>query len=97
LKKKTLTIIAYTYGFIVIIAFGIYAVNVADKNWMIDFQEQKYNLLLFCILFFIAVILTSIDGAGIRDKGKKIKKSTIYAGLSIAVIFIVWRILRALF
>lgn len=80
----------------VIIAFVIYAFNVADENWSVDFQKQKYNLLIFCFLFFIALLLTSIDGAGVRDKGKRIKKSTIYVGLTIAVIFIVWRLLMAI-
>ncbi|MEH7346253.1 hypothetical protein V7122_20630 [Bacillus sp. JJ1532] len=97
MKKKTFTIITYTYLLSVIIAFVIYAFNVADENWTVDFQEQKYNLLTFCILFFIALLLTSIDGAGVRDKGRKIKKTTIYAGLSIAGFFLVWRIIIAIF
>lgn len=97
MKKKTFTILTYTYYLIVVVAFVIFAFNTADKDWTIDFQEQKYNLLIFLFLFFIALLLTSIDGAGVRNKDEKIKRSTIYAGLSIAGFFLVWSLLMALF
>ncbi|MDZ5474416.1 hypothetical protein SM124_22230 [Bacillus sp. 31A1R] len=97
MKKKTFTIVTYIYYFVLIISFSIYAFRVTDENWEVDFQEQKMNLLYFAILFFIAVILTSIDGAGVRDKGTTISIKTIIGGLGIAAIFLTWKILISIF
>lgn len=80
-----------------IVIFVIYATQVADENWMIDFREEKNNLILFAGLFFIALILTSIDGAGVRDKGNKVTLNMIYGGLSLAIFFLVWRLLIGIF
>lgn len=71
----------------------IYAFRVMDENWMIDLKYEKNNLLIFGGLFFIALILTSIDAAGVRDKGTKVQMSTVYGGITIAVFFLVWRLL----
>ncbi|MEQ2527458.1 hypothetical protein EKG37_01850 [Robertmurraya yapensis] len=97
MKKKHFTIITYTYYLVVIVIFVLYASQVMDENWMIDFQDQKYNLVLFGGLFFIALILTAIDGAGVRDKSNKVTINMIYGGLSLATFFLVWRLLMGIF
>ncbi|WP_102349128.1 hypothetical protein [Bacillus sp. Marseille-P3661] len=97
MKKSLFTKLVYSYFILVIIAFAIYGFNVADANWEVNVQEEKPTLILFTVLFGIALVLLSIDGAGVRDKGTKIKRSTIYAGLSIAVFFLIWRLLMGIF
>lgn len=97
MKKKHFTFITYGYYLTIIVIFIIYATQVADENWNINFRAEKNNLILFGGLFFIALILTAIDGAGVRDKGKKVTLNMIYGGLSIATFFLVWRLLIGIF
>lgn len=92
MKKKHFTILTNSYYLFVIVIFVIYASRVMDENWVIDVQDQKNNLFLFVGLFFVALILTAIDGAGVRDKGNKVTLNMIYGGLSPATIFLVWRL-----
>ncbi len=68
----------------------IYAYNVADENWTIG-EDQRTNLTTFAVELFFAVILYSINAAAHQEQGDTVKKSHLYAGLSIAAFFIVWR------
>lgn len=97
MKKKHLSILTNVYYLLIIGLFVIYAFQVTDVNWEIDLTYEKDNLLIFGGLFLIALILTSIDAAGVRDKGTKVQMSAVYGGISIAVTFLVWRLLIGIF
>lgn len=97
MKKKHFSLITNIYYLLIIGLFVIYASQVTDDNWKIDLTYEKNNLLIFGGLFFIALILTSIDAAGVRDKGSKVQFNTVYAGLSIAICFLVWRLMLSIF
>ncbi|MBT2642283.1 hypothetical protein J7I80_08605 [Bacillus sp. ISL-41] len=97
MKKETWTKITYSYLLLVGVAFAIYAFNVADENWNIDFEEQKNNIYIFLALSFVAVILTAVDAAGVRENSKNVGKKAIYGGLSLAALFVVWRLLVTIF
>ncbi|TKC17082.1 hypothetical protein [Robertmurraya kyonggiensis] len=97
MKKKHFSLITNVYYLLIIGLFVIYASQVTDDNWKIDLTYEKNNLLIFGGLFFIALILTSIDAAGVRDKGSKVQLNTVYAGLSIATCFLVWRLMLSIF
>ncbi len=97
LKKSTLTLIAWVYTLLFIIGFSIYVYNTMDSNWNIDFTGREVELTILIIALVIGLLLHSIDGAGVRDKEKKVSKKNLYAGLSIAVFFLVWRLLVSVF
>lgn len=97
MKKNTLFVIAWLYVILLVIAFAIYAYNVADENWIINTQEQRPNLITFAGAFIFGTFLFSINSAAQREKGDTVKKSTVYVGLSIAAFFIVWRLLMTIF
>ena len=101
LKKSTFAKITYTYTAIVGIAFTIYTLNVAGPpDWQAPAGEQTHNLLFFAGLLFIAMILIAIETANYREKGdeeEKVKKGTVYSGLSLAVVFVVWRVLMGIY
>ena len=97
LKKDTLFIITWVYTLFVIIGFSIYAFNEMDSDWNFDFKGREGELTIIIIVRIIGLILHSIDGAGLKDKGKKVSKNTIYAGLSIGAFFLVWRLLVGTF
>jgi hypothetical protein len=52
-------------------------------------------MLSFAALVVIGVVLAGINAASVRDKGDKISKKAIYAGLSLAIILVVWRLLMS--
>lgn len=91
MKKNTLFVITWLYIITLVTTFVIYAYNVADENWTINTEEQRTNLTTFAVAIFFALIIYSINAAAHREEGDTVKKSHIYAGLSIAAFFIVWR------
>jgi cell division protein FtsW (lipid II flippase) len=101
LKKSTFAKITYIYFSIVVIALTIYVLTVAGPpDWQAPVAEQKHNLLLFAGLLFIGMVLISIETVNYREKGdkeQKSKKSAVYSGLSLAVVFLVWRLLMGIF
>lgn len=97
MDKKKFSIFTYSYIGLVVIVFVIYAFQVADENWKVQLNGQEGNLFILLGLIFIGLILASIDFAGIHEKGSKLTKSSIYGGLSVAVFFLVWRLMMAIF
>lgn len=96
MNKKLLTYISAIYTCLVIGGFFIYGYTI-QENGVIDPKEHSTGILIFIVLGIIAVMLAGIDAAGTRDKSKKLNKKALYAGLSIAVFFLVWRILMSIF
>jgi uncharacterized membrane protein len=80
------------YSFFVIISFSIYAYNVQD-NWIIPFQEEKYTLLAFAILMLFGAVIGGIDLVALKASENHIRLKTIYSGMAIGVVFIVWTLL----
>jgi len=70
------------------VTFVIYAFKVADENWTIG-EEQRTNLTTFAVALFFAVILYSINAAAHQEEEDTVKKSHLYAGLSMAAFFII--------
>ena len=97
MKKNTLFVITWLYGILLVISFVIYAYHVADENWTINTEEQRTNLTTFAVAIFFALILYSINAVTHREEGDTVKKNHVYAGLSIAAIFIVWRLSVTIF
>lgn len=93
MDKKKFSIITYSYLAFVVVLFVFYAVQVADENWVIDLEGQSGNILIFIALLFIGVILSAINLAGIHEKSNKVTKGMVYGGLSIMVLFLVWRVM----
>lgn len=60
------------------------------------FRRAERDITIFLALLFIGVILSAINLAGIHEKSSKVTKSMVYAGLSIMVLFLVWRAMMAL-
>jgi uncharacterized membrane protein len=92
MKRKSFARFVNLYTFFVVAGFCIYAYNVQD-NWIIPFQEEKYTLFAFAILMLLGAVLGGIDLAALKAKENKIRLKTIYSGMAIGVIFIVWRLL----
>ncbi len=71
IKKKTLAKFNLFFFLAVSLSFGVYAYRVSE-NWLIDFQEQKYNLLFFCLLFLCCLGVAVIDGTAGRYEGERV-------------------------
>ena len=93
LDKKKLTIISYIYTFFVVGAFALYGYL---RNWSVDVREEPFPILVFIVLMFIGAILAGIDFIGEKEKRRKVDKKTVIGGITIALIFIVWRTLTEL-
>jgi uncharacterized membrane protein YiaA len=91
MNKKTLSRIATVYTILVLGGFIIYAYTI-QENWIIDTQKYFNQIITFVVLASIGLILAGISAASLRDEGKKVSKKAVYAGLSIAVFFLLWRI-----
>lgn len=96
MNKKLLTYISAIYTCLVIAGFFIYGYTI-QENGMIDPKEHSIGILIFIVLGIIAMILAGIDAAGVRNDSKKINRKVLYAGLSIAVFFLVWRMVMSIF
>lgn len=96
MNKKLLTYITIIYACLVVGGFFIYGYSI-QENGMIDPKEHSTGMLIFLVLGFIGLIMAGINGAGTRDNSKRVNRKTVYAGLSIAVFFAVWRILMSFY
>jgi hypothetical protein len=90
-KKKTLNIIKHFYVAGLFAIFLIYYYRVQEDG-QIDIGKHKYDLLLFGFLFLIGAILAAVDIASLKEKGSNISKKAVYAGVSLGVFFIFWRL-----
>ncbi|WP_210367644.1 hypothetical protein [Bacillus sp. REN3] len=91
MKKTKFSRFENIYFVSVFTAFGIYAYNV-QENWIIDVGDQLYNLMFFAFLFFVGMILTAIKAT---SKDGTVNKKAVLAGVSIAIVFALWRIVVA--
>ncbi|WP_246041877.1 hypothetical protein [Robertmurraya kyonggiensis] len=78
MSKKLLKIITCIYLFVFVSLFAVYVSQVADKNWQIQLEGQKGNLIIFAGMAFIGMILAAINFTGIDEKGNKVTKSCIW-------------------
>ncbi|MEF7566111.1 hypothetical protein V4V35_24265 [Bacillus infantis] len=86
IKKKPLAKFNLFFFLAVSLSFGIYAYTVSE-NWLIDFQEQKYNLLFFCLLFLCCLGIAVIDGTAGRYEGERVSGKAVWAGIRIVAVF----------
>jgi hypothetical protein len=96
MNKRLLTYLSFIYTGLVIVGFFIYGYSIQEDG-MIDPKEHSTGIFIFIVLGVIALILAGIDAAGVRDNSKRVSRKAIYAGLSIAVFFLMWRILLSIY
>lgn len=96
MNKKLFTYISFIYTGLVIVGFFIYGYSI-QENEMIDPKGHSTGILIFIVLGVIALILASIEAAGVRDNSKRVSRKAVYAGLSIAIFFLLWRIIVSIF
>jgi hypothetical protein len=96
-KKRTLTPIAFIYNTIVFGGFFLWGYFVQKEEGVINPSKHEIPLIIFVAFMLIGVVLAGIDFSGEKEKGKKISRKTVITGVSIAVLFLVWRILMSTF
>jgi hypothetical protein len=76
-----------------IIVVGAFALYGYTRNWSINVREDPYPLLGFIVLMFLGAIISGIDLAAEKEKTKKIDRKAVIRGVTIALVFIIWRTL----
>lgn len=79
-----------------VVGLGIYFYLKVENNTL-NMQEERFNLIIIIILLIIGAVIVGIEMAARQKNEKFISKSTIYGGLSIAAVFIVFRLLMSVF
>jgi cytochrome bd-type quinol oxidase subunit 2 len=79
-----------------VIGLGIYFYLKVENN-TINMQEERFNIIIIIILLIIAAVILGIEMAARQKNEKFISKSMIYGGISIAAVFIIFRLLMSIF
>lgn len=62
------------------------------ENGTINVAEERTNLIIMMVLVLFGTVMVGIGMTAIKKNEKYIEKKSVYGGISIAVIFILWRL-----
>ncbi len=87
-KFKNLYVVSLVVG------LGIYFYFKVENNTL-NMQEEKYNLMIIIVFLLIGAVIVGVEMAARQKKEKYVSKRSIYGGLMIAAIFILFRLLMS--
>lgn len=96
MKKRALTPITYLYTFIVFGLFAVWAYDVEKESGVIDPKDHQTTLIIFVAFMIVGLILAGIDFSSEKEKGNKITRKSVITGVTIALLFLVWRVFMSL-
>jgi hypothetical protein len=76
----------------VLVLFG--TIMVVENNTL-NMQEEKYNLMIIIVFLLIGAVIVGVEMAARQKNEKYVSKRSIYGGLMIATIFILFRLLMS--
>ena len=77
-----------------VVGLGIYFYFKVENNTL-NMQEEKYNLMVIVALLIIGAVIVGTEMAARQKNEKFVSKSSIFGGLAIAAIFIIFRLLMS--
>lgn len=83
----------------VVIAVGgaiIWVFSAQNEHGVVTLEGNESIVISFLALGILGLITTAISLTAAKEEGSKVSKKAIYSGLSLAIIFFLWRLVVAL-
>ncbi len=97
LKKKHLSRLTTIYIIIVFGSVVLWGLLAQDANGLIEPKEARGALWIFAGLFLLGIILAGISFAGVKGDSTMVSKRTVISGITIGIVFLIWRLSVSLF
>lgn len=78
-----------------VVGLGIYFYLKVENNTL-NMQEEKYNLMIIIVFLLIGAVIVGVEMAARQKNEKYVSKRSIYGGISIAAVFILFRLLMSI-
>ncbi|MGI8386756.1 hypothetical protein [Robertmurraya sp. P23] len=78
-----------------VVGLGIYFYFKVENNTL-NMQEEKYNLMIIILFLLIGTVIVGTEMAARQKDEKYVSKRSIYGGISIATVFIIFRLLMSI-
>jgi hypothetical protein len=62
------------------------------ENGAINVVEERTNLIIMMVLVLFGTVMVGIGMAAIKKNEKYIARKSVYGGISITIIFVLWRL-----
>lgn len=79
-----------------VVGLGIYFYLKVENN-ILNMQEEKYNLMIIILFLIIGAVIVGTEMEARQKNEKYVSKRSIYGGISIAAVFIIFRLLMSVF
>jgi heme/copper-type cytochrome/quinol oxidase subunit 3 len=91
METKKFNKITNIYLVFLVIAIAIYF-YLKTENGTINVEAERTNLIIMAVFVLIGTVMLGIGMAAIKKNEKYIARKSVYGGISITIIFVLWRL-----